>query len=91
MYRVLLWPVQRRAFFFANGERFGVDGTTPNPLLTITTPLGLQTGGVPLGSTIVNRGNLSVAADLTLVADRLDLHAVAEVIAGRELQRLGQE
>ncbi|MEB3210591.1 MAG: filamentous hemagglutinin N-terminal domain-containing protein, partial [Leptolyngbyaceae bacterium] len=69
--------------FFANGERFGVDGTTPNPLLTITTPLGLQTGGVPSGSTIVNRGNLSVAADLTLVADRLDLQG--QLLAGRDL------
>jgi filamentous hemagglutinin family protein len=71
------------SFKFPDGSEFSA--TTPQipPLLSINVPLGLQSGNMPAGSTIANRGNLTAGQDLTLESDRLDLQG--QLVSGRNL------
>jgi filamentous hemagglutinin family protein len=41
---------------FENGVSFGTNGTTPNPLLTVSAPVGLQLGANPGQITVNNTG-----------------------------------
>ena len=56
---------------FADGTVFSAINPQNNALLTISVPIGLQTGN--LESTLSNRGNLVVGKDFTLSAGNLDL------------------
>jgi filamentous hemagglutinin family protein len=75
-------------FKFADGSEFSATNPQAPPLLTVNLPLGLQTGNIPIGSEIVNRGNLTVGQDLILEADRLDLQG--QLVAGRDVRLNGQ-
>lgn len=71
---------------FTDGLEFSAVNLTRPPLLTISTPIGLQPGTISdnsLAATITNRANLSTGQDLVLSADRLDLEG--QLQAGRDL------
>ncbi|MEE3718162.1 filamentous hemagglutinin N-terminal domain-containing protein [Tumidithrix elongata RA019] len=72
---------------FSDGTEFSA--TNPSPLLTLSTPIGLQYGKSNRGATITNQGNLSVGQDLTFVADKLDLQG--QLKAGRDLTLQAQD
>ncbi|GFE70792.1 filamentous hemagglutinin N-terminal domain-containing protein [Chroococcus sp. FPU101] len=66
---------------FADETVFSAINPQSNALLTISVPIGLQTGN--LESTLSNRGNLVVGKDFTLSAGNLDLQG--QIIAGGNL------
>ncbi|MDX2244181.1 MAG: filamentous hemagglutinin N-terminal domain-containing protein, partial [Leptolyngbyaceae cyanobacterium bins.302] len=72
------------SFKFPDGSEFSATNPQAPPLLTVNVPLGLQTGGISSGSTIVNRGNLTTGQDLILEADRLDLQG--RLVAGGDIR-----
>jgi filamentous hemagglutinin family protein len=76
------------SFKFPNGSEFSATNPQAPPLLTINVPLGLQTGSIPAGSAIANRGNLTVGQDLTLTGGNLDLEG--QLRAGGDLTLLAQ-
>ncbi|MBE9114566.1 filamentous hemagglutinin N-terminal domain-containing protein [Lusitaniella coriacea LEGE 07157] len=51
---------------FADGTEFSATNPT-TPLLTVSVPLGLQTGTIQTGSTISNQGNLTVGGNLAFL------------------------
>ncbi|MGD2180779.1 filamentous hemagglutinin N-terminal domain-containing protein [Lusitaniella coriacea] len=73
---------------FADGTEFSATNPT-TPLLTVSVPLGLQTGTIQTGSTISNQGNLTTGQDLILIADQLDLQG--QLQAGRDLSLYAQD
>jgi filamentous hemagglutinin family protein len=76
-------------FKFSDGREFSATDPQAPPLLSINVPLGLQYGSSQPGTTIANRGNLSVGQDLQFIADRLDLQG--QLIAGRDLVLQAQD
>jgi filamentous hemagglutinin family protein len=77
-------------FKFADGSEFSAIDPQVAPLLVVNLTPGLQTGeSIRPGTSIVNRGNLTVGEDLTLVADRLDLQG--QLKAGRDLTLQGNQ
>ena len=75
-------------FQFADGSEFSAVNPQAPPLLTVNVTLGLQVGRNAPNATISNQGNLAVAQDLTLAADRLELQG--QLQAGRDLSLLAQ-
>ena len=73
-------------FKFSDGSEFSATIPQAPLLLTISVPLGLQTGTIPANSIITNHGNLAAGQDLTLEGDRLDLQG--QLVAGRDLSLL---
>ena len=76
-------------FQFADGSSFSAVNPQAPPLLTVNVTPGLQYGTSSPNATIVNQGNLAVAQDLTLSANRLELQG--QLQAGRDLSLLAQD
>jgi filamentous hemagglutinin family protein len=68
---------------FPDGSEFSATNPQAPPLLTVNVAPGLQAGNSLPEATIVNRGHLVAAQDLTLNGDRLDLQG--QLQAGRDL------
>ena len=77
------------SFKFPNGSTFSATNPQAPPLLTVNITPGLQYGASQPGATITNSGNLAPKQDLTLVADKLDLHG--QLKAGRDLTLQAQD
>ena len=75
-------------FQFADGSEFSAVNLQAPPLLAVNVTLGLQYGRNLPNATIINQGNLAVAQDLTLSADRLELQG--QLQAGRDLSLLAE-
>ena len=71
---------------FANGSEFSATNPQAPPLLTVNLTPGLQLGNSRPEATIVNRGQLEVGGDLTLVGDRLDLQGSLQAGGNLTLQ-----
>ena len=69
---------------FTDGNEFSATTPQAPPQLSINVPLGLQTGSIPAGSVLTNRGNLITGQDLSLGADQLDLQG--QLVAGGDLR-----
>ncbi len=74
---------------FSNGSEFSATNPQSPPLLTVNITPGLQYGASQSGATITNTGNLASRQDLTLVADKLDLHG--QLKAPRDLTLQAQD
>ncbi|MCY6493875.1 filamentous hemagglutinin N-terminal domain-containing protein [Leptolyngbya sp. GGD] len=75
-------------FIFPDGSEYSAIDPQAPPLLTITTPIGLQQL-TNLSGTISNAGQLAVGQDLTLVGRQLDLQG--QLQAGRNVTLQAQE
>ena len=73
---------------FEDGSQFSASDPETNPLLTISTPLGLDQW-LPKSGTIRNQGNLSPGKDLTLSSQNLNLEG--QLIAGGNINLLASE
>ncbi|RCJ18161.1 hypothetical protein A6770_06175 [Nostoc minutum NIES-26] len=73
---------------FSHNQEFSATNPQAPPLLTINTPLGLQSGSQILGN-IINQGNLTVGQDLHLTANNLNLQGTLQ--AGRDLTLQAQD
>nr|WP_223805524.1 filamentous hemagglutinin N-terminal domain-containing protein [Pseudanabaena sp. UWO310] len=72
---------------FIDGTEFSAVSTNNPPLLTISSPIGLQMGANAAPITV--RSNLTTGADLILEGGRLDLQG--ELIAGRDITLKAQD
>ena len=77
------------SFRLPDGSEFSATNPQAPPLLTVNLTPGLQTGVIPAGSTVVNRGHLTVGQDLTLVGDQLDVQG--QLQSGRDLTLQGNQ
>jgi filamentous hemagglutinin family protein len=74
---------------FADGTQFSATDTTSQPLLTISTPLGVQYGTKPSGA-ITNAGNLAVQSKQNLTLFGTTVTSTGQLIApGGIVQVLG--
>lgn len=74
-------------FTFPDGSTFGASNSQAAPLLTMSTPVGVQYGQV--SGTIANQGNLATGQDLTLAANNLDLQG--QIQSGGDLTLQAQD
>ncbi|MEL7315775.1 MAG: filamentous hemagglutinin N-terminal domain-containing protein, partial [Cyanobacteria bacterium J06559_3] len=75
------------SLFFTDGSEFSAVNPETPPLLTISPDVGWQSASnqdFVAGSTLTNRGRLTIGQDLTLMADQLDLQG--QLYAGGDLQ-----
>ncbi|MGC1306440.1 MAG: filamentous hemagglutinin N-terminal domain-containing protein [Phormidesmis sp.] len=77
---------------FADGSEFSAAAANDGAVLTVSTPLGLQTGQAASGASIVNVGNLQMQAgeSLSLFADVVQ-NAGSIYIPGGEVYLLGNQ
>jgi filamentous hemagglutinin family protein len=77
------------SFTFADGTTYAANPATGDSILTVSIPLGLQTGVPPQGE-ILNAGNLQLAAgeSLTLLGNQIEQRG-AIAIPGGTVQLLG--
>ena len=74
---------------FADGTQFSATDTASQPLLTISTPLGVQYGTKPSGA-ITNAGNLAVQSKQNLILFGTNVTSTGQLIApGGIVQVLG--
>lgn len=73
-----------------DGSDFSAIAPQAPPLLIMSITPGLQYGTSTVGTAIVNRGNLQVGQDLSLISDRLDLHGQLQAEGNLTLQAQDQ-
>ena len=74
---------------FDNGYQFSAKNPETPPLLTVSTPLGVQYGSNQYPATIRNTGTLAVGQNFTLNAGNLDLQGLVQ--AGKDLTLQAQD